>query len=68
MPLPRNWNSAALRKAAVITTVAGMPRFSNSTVSCTLHNVQEPHPPTAAIATCTSFAISLMIASAAGFE
>jgi hypothetical protein len=68
MPLPLNWNTAALRNAAVMITVAGMPRFSNSTVSCTLHNVQDPHPPTAAIATCTSFAIWLMIAGSAGLE
>jgi hypothetical protein len=55
-------------KACVMMTVAGMPRRSNSMVSCTLHNVHDPHPPTAAIATWTSFAMPSMIDSAAGFE
>ena len=68
MPLARNWNTAAFLKAAVITTAAGMPRFSNSMVSCTLHNVHDPHPPTAAMATSTSFAISSISSSVAGFE
>ena len=68
MPLPRNWKTHALVKAFVMTTVAGMPRFSNSIVSCTLHNVQDPHPPTAAIATCTSFASASISSGFAGFE
>jgi hypothetical protein len=55
-------------KTLVRTTVAGMPRFSNSTVSCTLHNVQEPHPPTAAIATSTLAASSSISSAVAGFE
>ena len=67
MPLPRNWKSAAFLKASVIIVVEGMPRFSNSTVSCTLHSVQEPQPPSAAIATSTSCAISSISASVAGF-
>ena len=68
MPFARNWNTAALVNACVMMVVAGMPRFSNSMVSCTLHNVQDPHPPTAATATCTSCAISAINASVAGFE
>ncbi len=68
MPLPLNWNTQAFLNACVMMTVAGMPRFSNSMVSCTLHNVHDPHPPTAAIATSTSFAISLISASFAGLE
>ena len=68
MPLPRNWKTHAFLNACVMITVAGMPRFSNSMVSCTLHNVQDPHPPTAAIATCTSFAISSMMSAVAGLE
>ena len=68
MPLARNWKIAALVKAAVMIVVAGIPNFSNSTVSCTLHNVHDPQPPTAATATCTSFAISAISASVAGFE
>ena len=51
MPLLLNWNTQAFRNACVMMTVDGMPRFSNSIVSCTLHNVQDPHPPTAAAAT-----------------
>ena len=68
MPLARNVCTAAFLKVWVRNTVAGMPRFSNSTVSCTLHNVHEPHPPRAAAATCTSFAISFTSASVAGLE
>jgi len=68
MPLARNWKTAAFLNAAVMMVVAGMPRFSNSIVSCTLHNVQEPHPPTAATATCTSRAISSINESIAGLE
>ena len=54
--------------AVVIIVVDGMPRFSNATVSCTLHKVQEPQPPRAAMATSTSFAISSISASVAGLE
>ena len=68
MPLLRKVCIAAFLKICVRNTVAGMPRFSNSTVSCTLHNVQEPHPPSAAAATCTSLAISFKSAALAGFE
>lgn len=68
MPLPRNWKSAAFLNASVMMVVEGTPRFSNSTVSCTLHNVQEPQPPSAAIATSTSRDISSIISSVAGFE
>jgi hypothetical protein len=68
MPLLRNWCTAAFLNTWVRNIVAGIPRFSNSTVSCTLHNVQDPHPPRAAAATCTSFAISLSSVSVAGRE
>jgi len=68
MPLLRNWKVAARENASVMTTAAGIPRFSNSTVSCTLHNVHEPHPPRAATAISTSPASSLMISGAATLE
>ena len=68
MPWLRNWYTAAFLKTCVRNIVAGMPRFSNSTVSCTLHNVQDPHPPSAAAATCTLFASSSISEAAAGFE
>lgn len=68
MPLARNWNSAARWKACVMTTAAGIPRCSKAIVSCTQHNVHEPQPPTAAMATCTSCAIAAISASVAGFE
>ena len=53
MPFAWNWKSAALVKAEVRMVVDGVPSFSNSTVSCTLHNVHEPQPPSPAIATST---------------
>mgnify|MGYP003337113033 CR=1 FL=1 len=65
MPLLRNCETAEFLKICVMKTVAGTPRFSNSTVSCTLHNVQDPHPPSAAMATSTSFAMSSISASVA---
>jgi len=68
MPFARNEWIAAFLNVWVRNTVAGMPRFSNSTASCTLHNVQEPHPPTAAAATCTLFAIASISSGEAGLE
>jgi len=68
MPLTRNAWIAAFLNVWVRNTLAGMPRFSNSTVSCTLHNVQEPHPPTAAAATCTLLASPSICAAVAGRE
>lgn len=53
MPFPRNWKIAAFVNARVTIVVDGMPNFSNSTVSCTLHNVHDPQPPNPAIATST---------------
>ena len=67
MSLLRNWNRAALRNASVMTTAAGMPRFSNSMASCTLHNVQDHHPPTSAIAISTCTAIWSIRASVTGY-
>ena len=36
------WTLAALMNSFVATATAGIPRFSNLTVSCKLHVVQDP--------------------------
>ena len=51
-------------KPAVMTTATGTPRPSSPTVSCRLHDVQDPQSPIAVIT--TSFSAAIWSSSSAG--
>ena len=62
------WTSASWTKAVVMMTAVGMPRVSNPTASCRLHDVQDPQSPIAVITTSVSAAIWSSITSGATRE
>ena len=67
-PRAARCTSASRTNAAVMMTAVGTPRVSSSTVSCRLHDVQEPQSPIAVTAMSFSATICSSSAAEAGRE
>ena len=63
-PSAARWTSASCANALVMMTAAGMPRVSNPTASCRLHDVQDPQSPIAVMT--ASFSAAMRSSSASG--
>ncbi len=68
IPNAASWTSALCTKASVMTTAVGSPLASRLTVSCKLHDVQDPQSPIAVSTTSLLDAISLISSGRANLE
>jgi hypothetical protein len=68
IPNAVRWTSASCTKASVMTTAVGSPLFSRRTLSCRLHDVQDPQSPIAVSTTSLLAAISLISSGRANLE
>src|SRR3954453_20366976 len=68
MPSARACSSASSRNGSVATAPAGIPSRSSLTMSCTLHDVQEPQSARPSTARWPRLAMRRMSAGSAGLE